>query len=87
MNGLSYRVENIEGDENDLSARVYDEDLGYFDIDASSLTYSCDNGNFSTGTISILDSSGEEVISVSFPNCNDCVVTYGGNADTYSQIY
>jgi hypothetical protein len=87
VDGRSYRVENFEGDEYDLSARIYDQDYGYFDIEASSLGYACDNGNFSFGSITIEDSSGNEVISVTFPNCNDCVVTYGGTANTYSQIF
>lgn len=87
INGKAYRVEDAQGTVSDLTARIFDEDLGYFQIDTDGLGYQCDNANFSSGSISIVDSSGLEVINVSFPNCSDCVVTYGGSAVVYSQIF
>jgi len=87
IDGRSYRVENFKGDKNNLTARVYDPDYGYFDVDAASLAYECDNRNFSSGMISIVDSSGEAVLSVNFPDCIDRTVTFGGNAETYPQLF
>lgn len=90
--GEVYRVENVEVSDDGngnygVSARVYDGDLGYVDFEASDINrQDCDNGNFAGGgTITITDSSDNVVVEVSFTNCNDCVVTFGGNAETYPQ--
>ncbi|TDT40371.1 hypothetical protein DES49_2137 [Halospina denitrificans] len=89
--GETYRVENVSINEDsngnyDVSARVYDGDLGYVDFDASGIDrQNCANGNFTGGTITITDSSGAVVVEVSFPNCTECVVTFGGNAERYNQ--
>lgn len=88
-NGEVYRVENVAVTQSgngtyDASARVYDTDVGYVDFSASGILQ-CSNGNFENGTIEITDSTGAVVVEVSFPDCNQCIVTFGGNAESYPQ--
>ncbi len=88
VNGVDYRIENIEVSEDidgfNISGRVFDENLGYIDFETSDFT-ACSNGNVQTGTITISDSTNTEVITVTFPNCNDCIVTFDGVETTFQQ--
>lgn len=87
VNGHTYRIEHASGNRNNLSVRVYDAQLGYIGIEATNLGYACNNGNFSSGSIAITDSTGTEVISLSFPNCNEMVLTYQNVASVYPQLF
>ncbi|WP_428253056.1 hypothetical protein [Gynuella sp.] len=87
--GITYRVSDasVYGDSSsgwNVSARVYHENYGYINIQASNLIM-CDSGGFSSGSISITDSSNSEVISIVFDSCSSMTVTYNGNAETVSQ--
>lgn len=80
-NGHSYRITNltISGDEfsgYNVSARVYDGDVGYVDFQATDLV-PCDGGGFSSGTIEFSDSDGGTV-TVVFSGCGSYTVTYNG---------
>lgn len=87
--GRTYRTTSSEVTGNsssgyDVSARVYDPDHGYIDIQASGITV-CDNGGIGSGTISVTDSSGDAVLTIEFSSCDSMTVTYNGNAQTYDQ--
>jgi len=81
--GRSYRSENVNvsGDNSSgysVSARVYDQELGYLDYQASNLVL-CEGGfGFQSGDISVTDSSGSEVLSVVFSGCDSYTATYQG---------
>lgn len=81
--GRQYRTENVSVSGSNgsysVSARVYDQELGYVDYDASNLIL-CDSGvGFSSGTITVTASSGTS-ITVSFSGCDSYTVTYNGTA-------
>lgn len=85
-NGRSYRSENVSVSESngnyDVSARVYDEELGYIDYQASNLVL-CEGGyGFSSGTITVSDSASNEVLTVTFSGCDSFTMTYQGSAYT-----
>lgn len=87
-NGRSYRITNltVSGDEvngYNVSARVYDGDVGYVDFQATGLV-PCDGGGFSSGTIEFSDSNGGTV-TVVFSGCGAYTVTYDGVATLVSQ--
>ncbi|MDV2077692.1 hypothetical protein [Marinobacter xestospongiae] len=87
-NGRQYRTENVSVYESngayEVDARVYDEELGYVDYEASDLVL-CDGGyGFSAGFISIKDSSGNNVIRIDFSGCSSFTVTYNGVASSYN---
>ena len=76
----------LSGDSSGYSvlARVYQENLGYIDVNGSDLTV-CENGNIGTGTLSVRDSTNAVVLTVSFSSCSEMVVTFDGVAQTYQQ--
>lgn len=83
--GRQYRTENVSvfgsNGSYSVSARVYDQDLGYVDYEASNLTL-CDSGvGFSFGTITVR-ASGGTLIEVTFSSCDSYTVTYNGTAYT-----
>lgn len=85
-NGRSYRTENVSVSQSSsgysVSARVYDQDLGYVDYQASNLVL-CEGGyGFSSGSISITDSTGSAVLTVTFSGCQSYTATYNGVAYT-----
>jgi len=88
--GTSYSLSSatVSGDSSsgyDVSGTIIDDDGNSYDVSVSGLTQQCDDSdNVSTGTLTITDDQGE-TITVTFPNCNDCVVDYLGIANTYSQ--
>lgn len=89
-NGEIFRVENTSATQNDngnwnASGTVYDSDLGSVEFSSSDVDRDCANGNFAGGTIEITDNSGNVVVTINFTGCNDCVVTFAGNSETYSQ--
>ncbi len=67
-----------------VSATVTDPDHGTITITATNITI-CDNGNIGSGEIEVTDSTGAVVLSITFPNCSEMVVTYDGVATTYNQ--
>jgi len=76
VSGSSSSGYNIEGD-------LTDNQGNSFNVNVEGLTQ-CDSGNISTGTITITSSTGE-VVSVTFPNCNECVISYAGDSWTIPQ--
>ncbi|MDX1458557.1 MAG: hypothetical protein R3276_13290 [Marinobacter sp.] len=88
-NGKLYRVTNvsISGDEYSgyqLSARVYDQELGYVDFNGNGLML-CSGGGFSAGTIYVSDSTGL-VATLTFSGCTDYTVTFKGSATVLPQM-
>lgn len=87
-NGQTYYTQNVSvsgsaGSGYDVSARVYDGDAGYVDYTATGLVMcTAPDYGFSAGTISITDSSGTEVVSVTFSSCSSYTVMYQGTAYT-----
>lgn len=86
--GEEFTFTNVEvsGDSNqgfEVSGEIQDEDGNSYDVDISGFTQ-CDNGNVGSGSIDIIV-NGDDIISVSFPNCNECVVTYQGVSETLPQ--
>ncbi|AJQ94023.1 hypothetical protein [Gynuella sunshinyii] len=87
--GVTYRVSDasVYGDSSsgwNVSARVYHENYGYINIQASNLIM-CNSGGFSSGSISVTDSTNTEVISIVFDSCSSMTVSYNGNSETVSQ--
>lgn len=87
--GVSYRVADVSvsGSSSsgfNVSATVYHESLGYVEIGATGLIM-CDNGGFSSGNITVQDSSNTEVLSITFDSCTSMTVEYDGVATTVSQ--
>ncbi|MDX1756122.1 MAG: hypothetical protein R3175_08700 [Marinobacter sp.] len=87
-NGKLYRVTNVSvsGDEYSgyqLSARVYDQELGYVDFNGSGLML-CSGGGFSAGTIDVSDASGT-VATLTFGGCAEYTVTFKGSATVLPQ--
>lgn len=83
--GRQYRTENVSVSESNgfysVSARVYDQDLGYVDYESSNLTL-CDSGvGFISGSITVT-ASGDTLVEVSFSSCDSYTVTYNGTAYT-----
>ncbi len=66
------------------SATITDPDHGTITITATNITI-CENGNIGTGEIKVTDSTGNVVLSVTFPNCTQMVVVYKGTSATYNQ--
>lgn len=86
--GRTYRTTDytVSGDASsgyDVSARVYDPDHGYVEIAATNITV-CANGNIGTGTITVTDSTGTNIMTVTFTSCSEYTVTYNGVTDTYT---
>jgi len=88
-NGVNYRVSNVSVSGNsssgfDVTARVYHEELGYVDIEGDNLI-TCDSSGFSSGTITVTDSSSAVVITISFVSCTEMTVTFNGSSETVAQ--
>lgn len=82
--GERYRVTNVtvSGDNNQgfmVSARVYHQELGYVDFEATGLVICTDGSTgFMSGTIAISDGSGE-IATATFGGCGaEYTVTYNG---------
>lgn len=87
--GRTYRSSNAEvtGSAStgyNVSARIYDPDHGYIDIEANNIVV-CDGGGISSGSISVSDNSGSVVMTVEFSSCDTMTVTYDGSAEIYDQ--
>lgn len=87
--GVSYRVTDVSfsstGSDYDFSAKIYHEDYGYVEVVASDLVL-CDNGGFSSGSITVTDSSSTDVLTLSYSGCDDpVVVTYNGTTFNVNQ--
>lgn len=89
--GEPYRISDVVVSRNgngnfSVSGRVHDGDLGFVDLSASGVDLrNCDRGGLAGGSITLQTESGEPLAGVSFPNCSEFVVTFGGNAETYPQ--
>ncbi len=87
--GTSYKISNVEVSGNntsgyDVSVRVYHEDYGYIDIEGEDLI-ACSSGGFSSGTITVTDSSSSAVLTVTYVSCSEMTVTYNGVSETLAQ--
>mgnify|MGYP000680378777 CR=1 FL=1 len=85
ITGGTYRIENVSFEGTTVSVTVYESELGKIEVVGNNL-HQCSNGNFDAGEISIIDSTGEEVITLTFFSCDEYVITYEGVATTYSQL-
>lgn len=86
--GTSYTFENASVSGNNSSGYNIEGDLtdnqgNSFNVNVEGLTQ-CGTGNISNGTITITSSTGE-VVSVTFPNCSECVISYAGDSWTIPQ--
>lgn len=84
-NGRDYRVDTSSVSGNGFSgynvrARVYDAEHGYIDVVASAVKFDCDNGNPSSGSISI--TAGNETARLDFDSCSSFTLTIDGVAET-----
>lgn len=81
--GERYRVTNVtvSGDNNTgftVNARVYHQELGYVDFNATGMIICTDGSGFMSGTITVSDNSGP-VATAEFSGCgSDYTVTYSG---------
>ena len=90
QNGVSYKIEDqsVTGNNTqgyNISFEIYDSRYGYIDVVATGITIDEETGNICTGTITIEDSTSEDVMTITFPDCDSFVVTFEGNATTYMQ--
>ena len=88
VDGETFQAENLQFSSDDsgsqMSARIYDEDEGYFEMSAQNITY-CDNGNIKMGTIRLTDDDTNQV-DISFDgDCENMTVTMDGVANTVAQ--
>lgn len=87
-NGETYRTSDVSvsGDNSNgynVNARVYSGDLGYVDYEATNLVMcGAPDYGFQSGTITITDSTGSSVVSVSFSDCSSYTVFYEGDSFT-----
>ena len=83
--GRQYRTENVSvygsNGSYSVSARVYDQDLGYVEYESSGLTLCSSGVGFSSGTITVT-ASGGTLVEVTFSSCDSYTVTYNGTAYT-----
>jgi hypothetical protein len=87
--GRVYRSANVtvSGDSSsgyDVSARIYDPEYGYVDIQGTGLTL-CSGGGIGSGSVNVTDSTGTQVLTVDFTSCDSMTVTFNGTAEVYSQ--
>jgi hypothetical protein len=85
ITGGTCRVENVSLEGAKVSATVYESELGKINVVGRNL-HQCSNGNFDAGEISVTDSTGEEVIMLTFYSCDEYVMIYEDVANTYSQL-
>lgn len=88
VDGETFQAENLQFSTNasgsHMSARIYDEDEGYFELSAQNIAY-CDNGNIKTGTIRLTDDSDNQVDIRFDGDCENMTVTMDGVANTVAQ--
>lgn len=88
--GVDYRISNVStsysvGDDSwDVSARIYHEELGYVEITGSDLV-ECENGGFSSGTISVTDDTNSTVMTITYVSCTEMTVTFNNVSETVAQ--
>ena len=88
-NNVSYSSSNVSvsGNNNsgyNISATITHPTYGSISIVATNITI-CTNGNIGTGTISVTDSTGNVVISATFPSCSQMIITYNNVTTTVNQ--
>ena len=88
VDGEIYEAENIEFKStvngSNVSARIYDADEGYFEMEAENITY-CGNGNIKTGSITLSDDSSNQIDVTFDGDCENMTVTADGVAETVTQ--
>lgn len=91
INGEQFKAEDVDVTENsdgsyDIEAVVYDPEYGYFVIESEHLNSTgCDNGAFSSGSITVADESESSLIEIEFTSCTEMVVTFDNVANTVAQ--
>lgn len=88
VNGETYEAENVTYEStvsgSHVTARVYDADEGYFEMEAKDITY-CDNGNIESGNITLSDGD-ESRVDITFDgDCQNMTVTIDAVAETVAQ--
>lgn len=81
-NNVIYRISNatVTSDGStgfNVTARIYEQSLGYVDFTSSSLIQ-CDEGGYNSGNISLTDSNGPGTVIVEFDDCTDYRVVFDG---------
>lgn len=88
--GVEYRVTDVSVSYSsgsgtyDVAATVYHENFGYIEIVGEDLAI-CSDGNFSSGTITVTDSTNSTVLTVVYNSCTSMTITYNSVAETVSQ--
>lgn len=87
-NGTVYTSRNVEIDGNqssgfNITGTIEDDEGNTFEIDVSGFVL-CENGNVQSGEI-VITLANQQVINVTYPNCNECIITYQGVARTVPQ--
>jgi hypothetical protein len=67
----------------DVSGDIADDDGNEYTFVASQITF-CLSGNIQSGTIDVTVNGGD-VVNISYPNCNEMIITYKGESRTVSQ--
>lgn len=85
-NGRSYRVTDttVSGNSStgyNVSATVFDGEHGSITVNATNVTFNCDNGLPGTGTVTFSD--GSTTATVTFDSCSSYTLTIDGVGTTY----
>ncbi|WP_411746828.1 hypothetical protein [Reinekea sp.] len=87
--GVSYRVADVSVTGNsstgyNVSAKIYHETYGYVEIIGSNLVQ-CNDGGFSSGSITVRDSSSTDVLLVTYDSCTQMTITFNNVATIVAQ--
>ena len=85
--GSTYQVTNTTSFENGngsytVNGRVSVTTYGYVDFSSTDIAFDCSDGRPSSGTVSF--TAGDVTATVSFTSCSEYVVTFNGNANSFS---
>lgn len=88
-NGVNYQVADLSVSGNsssgfDVTAKVYHETYGYIKIEGEGLI-SCPGGGFSSGTITVEDSTDTDVLTITYVSCSEMTVTFNNVSSTVVQ--
>lgn len=88
-NGVSYQIADFSVSGNastgfDVVATVYHETYGYIEIQGVDLVM-CSGGGFSSGTITVEDSTNSDVLTITYVSCSEMTVTFNGVSSTVDQ--
>jgi len=76
-------VDNVDQDTYNLSTNVYHEEYGYTTITGTNLDFH-ENGSVCSGSISVVDTTGQEALLIEFTGCNTGDFTFEGDSIEFS---